>query len=173
MDRKCRDSLPPHLARALAEIARILERAGIPWLLAGSAMRALRGYALRPADLDLEVGEADAAAAARALGLPAPRRTGRAVTSLRAQGRRLGVEVDLSAAVAIAGPPGLPADFAAQRARADEVACGGWRIPLAPLEEALARARAAGDGRRERRLLAGAPADLVVDVDWIARRARR
>ena len=46
-----------------------LSGARAEWLLAGSAGRALQGFAVRPDDLDLEVSPRGAGAAAAALGV--------------------------------------------------------------------------------------------------------
>lgn len=174
MDRKCRDPhpLPPALAAALGEIADRLADAGVSWLLAGSAMRALRGFDVIPADLDLEVAGPEAGGAAEALGLTAPQTDSDArVTSLRTTGRLAGADVDLSADLTCHGPGGtLTADFAAQRRRADTAPVDGRVVPLAPLEEAIARAEVLDPVGGRARLLRGAPPDLAPDEDWIRRR---
>ncbi|MBM3665738.1 MAG: hypothetical protein FJW92_08090, partial [Actinobacteria bacterium] len=70
---------------------------GVPWLLAGSAARLVRGGAVRPHDVDVEVREEDAARAARALGLPPPSvAEGGGWRSVRSEGAMNGVAIDLS-----------------------------------------------------------------------------
>lgn len=141
-------------------------------MLTGSAMRVLRGFALTPADLDLEVGVDDAQRAADVLGLPAPaRRSDDAVSSLRSIGRLGGVEVDLTADLVIEGPGGrLAPDFEGQRTLGTTILVGDRRVPLAPIEELVARAEVRDPGRGRQRLLRGSPPGLKVDEAWIGRR---
>jgi hypothetical protein len=163
--------LPPRALAALAAVSARLERAGVEWLLTGSAARALAGFSRRPADLDLECAAADALAAAAALGLVLALDRGGGGRSLRAAGEIRGVGVDLSADLALAGAGGrLAPDFALQRAFAGEALVAGRRIPLAPVEEALARALVRGDGERLARLAAEAPAGLLLRMDYLGRR---
>jgi hypothetical protein len=69
----------------LVAVADRLARADVEWLLAGSAGRALQGFAVRPADLDLEASPRHAAAAAAALGVELRREAGPGRESTRAQ----------------------------------------------------------------------------------------
>ena len=135
-------------------------------------MRALRGFVLVPADLDLEVSGAEVAAAAAALGLPAPRTESDArITGLRTIGALAGADVDLSADLACHGPGGtLDADFAGQLLLAGSAPVDGHAVPLAPLEEAVARADVLEPVHGRARLLRGAPPDLELAEDWIRRR---
>jgi hypothetical protein len=140
--------LPPRLIAALAAVDARLARAGVGWLLAGGAARALAGAAARrPADLDLEVDTEAMPAASAALGLSARRvEDPDGTASLRARGRVAGAEVDLTAGLEARGPGGrLPADFALQRAWATPATVAGRTVWLAPPEEALARALVRGD----------------------------
>jgi hypothetical protein len=133
--------LAPRTLAALLAVAARLDRAGVDWLLAGSAARALLGFAARPADLDLETSRDDAPAAAAALGLDLADDAGGGRASLRGRGRVAGVAVDLSGDLEVAGPGGrLAPDAALQRAWAHPREVAGRTIRLAPVEETLARA---------------------------------
>jgi hypothetical protein len=139
----------------LPELARRLDGAGVTWLLAGSAGRALLGYAAAPRDLDVEVDGPELNAAARALGLSARRESGAGASSLRAVGELAGVGVDLTAELEVAGPGGrLPADFVLQREGAHAIAVGNRTVLVAPVEEALARAIVLDDLDRVARIAA-------------------
>lgn len=164
--------MPPHLADALTWIDERLDAAGIAWVLTGSAMRALRGFDVLPADLDLEVAAEDVAAAGAILGLPpVARESDDAVSSLRSRGHVRGAEIDLSADLTVTGSGGtVAADFAGQRQSAGAVAVAGRQIPLSPLEESIARADARAPRHGRERLLAGAPPDLEIDEEWVRRR---
>jgi hypothetical protein len=141
--------------RALPELARRLDGAGVRWLLAGSAGRALIGYAAAPRDLDVEVDAPDLAAAATALGLSARPESGAGVSSLRAVGELDGVAVDLTADLELAGPGGrLPPDFALQYEHSHAVRAGAGTVRAAPVEEALARALVLDDLDRVARIAA-------------------
>jgi len=144
---------PPAGLRALPELARRLDGAGVRWLLAGSAGRALIGYATSPRDLDVEVDGSDMRAAAAALGLAGREESGGGVSSRRAVGVLLGIQVDLSADLEVAGPGGrLPPDFPLQLEAAHAVEVGGARVLVAPVEEALARALVIDDLARVARI---------------------
>jgi hypothetical protein len=131
---------------ALAELARRLDGAGVRWLLAGSAGRALIGYEVVPRDLDVEVDGPEMPAAAAALGLVARPERGGGVSSLRATGTIAGVAVDLSADIAVEGPGGrLEPDFALQVEHAHPAEVGGRPALVAPVEETLARAMVRDD----------------------------
>jgi len=138
--------LPPRPLAALCALADRLSAAGVEWLLAGSAGRALLGYRVRPADLDAEVAAGDIAAAARALGAEHRREAGGGRSSVRAHARLAGVAVDLTAAFELAGPGGRLGDgFALQREWAEPRAACGRTILVAPVEEAVARMMVLGD----------------------------
>ncbi|MDX6645767.1 MAG: hypothetical protein QOK40_1494 [Miltoncostaeaceae bacterium] len=141
------------------------------WLLTGSAARALAGFGRRPADLDIECAAADAPAAAAALGLVLRPEAGGGARSLRARGAIAGVGVDLSADLALDGSGGrLDPDFTLQRTFAGEARVAGRAVLLAPVEEALARTLVRADRERLDRLLAEAPAGLLLRADYLARR---
>jgi hypothetical protein len=140
--------LSPRTLAALLAAADRLDRAGVDWLLAGSAARALLGLAARPADLDLEVPGEGAPAAAAALSLVLSRDAGGGRASWRGRCRIAGVEVDLTGDLEVRGPGGrLAPDFALQRAWAHTREVAGRRIRLAPVEEAVARAVVLADWR--------------------------
>ncbi|MCU0308890.1 MAG: hypothetical protein MUE51_14210 [Thermoleophilia bacterium] len=142
----------------------------MPVLVAGSTGRALLGWDVRPRDVDLEVDGPHAAHAGEALGAPLHREAGAGWSSLRARVVIDGVEVDCSAAVAVVGPVLALAPDAAQWAAAVDVRLAGVAIRVAPPEEMLARALAAGDWGRAARIAAGAPAGRPVDAAYVARR---
>lgn len=146
-------ALPPRTLAALIAVADRLDRAGVSWLLAGGAGRALQGAAHRPADIDVEIGPDDAEAGTRALGFVLARDSGGGVTSRRAGGVFAGVEVDLSTEIAIDGR--LAPDWALQWAWAVPCRVAGRTVLAAPVEEALARAIAGGDWARIAKLAAG------------------
>ena len=99
--------LPPRAIAALCAVADRLAAARVEWVLAGSAGRALAGHAARPRDIDLEVAEADAGARPPRLGAGAPaRESGAGRTSLRVHATLAGMEVDVSAGLAVEGPGG-------------------------------------------------------------------
>ena len=87
-------SLPPRLLAGLVAVADLLERAGAEWLLAGSTGRALQGFAVRPADLDLEASPRHAAAAQSASAVAqAPQSAGETAAKPAAQAKRNGRSV--------------------------------------------------------------------------------
>jgi len=138
--------LPPRPLAALCALADRLSAAGVEWLLAGSAGRALLGYRARPADLDVEVAAGDISAASRALGAGHRRETGGGRTSLRAHARLAGVAIDLTAAFEVEGAGGRLGDgFALQRRWAEPRAACGRTILVAPVEETAARLMVLGD----------------------------
>jgi len=133
--------LAPRTLAALLAAAERLDRAGAEWLLAGSAARALLGYAVRPGDIDLETSREEGPAAAGALGVRLADEAGGGRACLRGRCRIAGVEVDLSGDLDVRGPGGrLAPDFALQRAWAHERQVGGRLVRLAPVEETVARA---------------------------------
>jgi len=176
--------LAPRTLAALLAVAARLDAAGVEWLLAGGAARALLGFAARPADLDLETSRRDAAAAAAALGLALADDVGGGRASLRGRGRVAGVEVDLSGDLEVAGPGGrLAPDLALQRAWAHPREVAGRRMRLAPVEEAVARAivladwdtlaRVAAQAREGRGAAALRPAYLSARLSSAAASAAR
>ena len=156
-------------------VALRLDAASVPWLLAGSAARLLRGAPVRPGDIDVEVGAHDAARAAAALGLPHPAPAeGGGWRSLRAEGAINGVPVDLSGGITITGPGGTltgpdPASAASPGDQAGASPAGGpvgpigpWSgITLLPEGEALARAVVSGDDARRARAEDALPGDAA------------
>jgi hypothetical protein len=151
--------LQPRLAAAVSEVARRLGAAGVDWVLSGSAARALAGADAIPNDLDLEIVPEDAHRAGAALGCTLGVDEGGAWSSLRGRCRIEGVEVDVSAAIAVIGPEwGLGPDDALVRAWSRSVTVGGYPVVLAPVEEQLVRALVAGDwGRIAKIAAAGGP----------------
>lgn len=138
-------TLPPRTLAALAAAAARLDAAGVPWLLAGSAGRALLGHPARPADIDIEIGPG-AAAVERALAVRFRRSRGAGRDSLRAATRLAGVEVDVTCDLAVEGPTHrLEPDFALQRGWARPIGLGGRSIWIAPPEEGIARALVLSD----------------------------
>ena len=139
-------SLPPRVLAALVAVADRLSPGGAEWLLAGSAGRALQGFAVRPDDLDLEVSSRGAGAAAEALGAELRRDAGGGRTSERARVIVARSRIDLTCDLEVEGPHGrLGADFDRQLAWAAPVEVAGRTMLLAPVEEALARALVRGD----------------------------
>jgi hypothetical protein len=157
--------LPPRALAALAAVAARLDAAGVEWLLAGSAGRALAGFRVRPGDLDIEATAAHARAAARALGLSIAHVSGAGRASWRAVGIVAGIGVDLSGDLSVDGPGGrLAPDLALQRAWASPATVAGRTVWVAPVEEAVARALVAADwallGRLAREAAGGPPPAL-------------
>jgi hypothetical protein len=146
---------PPRALAAVCAVADRLAAAGVPWVLAGSAGRALLGAPARPDDIDLEVAEADVPRAAAALGAAAARSSGGGRSSLRAAGELAGMAVDVTGGFVLEGPwLRLPDGFALQRAWAVEVAVAGRAVAVAPPEETLVRRLVAGDWAGVARLAA-------------------
>jgi hypothetical protein len=146
---------PPRALAAVCAVADRLAAAGVPWVLTGSAGRALLGAPARPGDIDLEVAEADAARAAAALGTSAAPASGGGRSSLRAAARLAGMEVDVSAGLVVEGPElRLPDGFALMRRWALPVTAAGRTVPVAPPEEALVRRLVQGDAAGLARLAA-------------------
>jgi hypothetical protein len=145
----------PRALAALCAAADRLAAAGVPWVLAGSAGRALLGWPGRPNDIDLEVAGEDAARAAAALGTTAAPTSGGGRASIRAVAALAGVEVDVSAGFTAEGPSlRLPDGFALQRDWAHPRAVAGRVVLVAPPEEALARRIVQGDWAGVARLAA-------------------
>ncbi|MBM3634438.1 MAG: hypothetical protein FJW99_03990 [Actinobacteria bacterium] len=143
-------------------VALRLHEAGVPWLLAGSAARLVRGGAVRPHDVDLEVREQDAARAARALGLPPPAvAEGGGWRSMRSQGAINGVPIDLSGGLTVRGPGGLlsgPGHLETVTVTAGD-SHPARTLSILPDGEALARAVVSGDDARRARAEAALPHD--------------
>ncbi len=167
-------SLPPRPLAALVAVADLLARERVHWLLAGSGARALLGYRVRPADIDIEVAAAHAEAAARLLGAPLARAAGAGRSSRRASLRLAGVDVDVTCDLAVAGPThALGPDFALQRAWSHPLRVAGRAIRAAPVEETLARALVLGDWARLRRVAdEAAPAGAPLRPDYVSARLR-
>ena len=148
---------PPRALAAICAVADRLAAAGVPWVLTGSAGRALLGAPARPGDIDLEVAEGDAARAAAALGTTAAPASGGGRSSFRAAARFAGMEVDVSAGFTIEGPDlRLPDGFDVMRRWAIPAAAAGRPVLVAPPEEALVRRLVQGDPAGLARL-AGVP----------------
>ena len=100
-------------------------------------------------DIDLEVAAADAAARRRGAWAPRGRERRAAGAHLAAGALRPspGVEVDVTAGLAVGGPRrALAPDVrAAARVGAPRASCAGGRSRVAPVEETLARALVLGD----------------------------
>ena len=149
----------------LGAVAVRLDAAGIPWRLAGSTARLVRGMPVRPSDIDVEVAEPDGPRAARALGLPVPRQeSGGGWSSLRSQGAINGVPIDLSAGLTVTGPGGTltPIDASAgESVTVTEMAVPGIAksVGIVHPGEALARAIVSGSDERRATALAGLPDD--------------
>lgn len=165
-------SLPPRPLAALAAVADLLARERVDWLLAGSGGRALLGYRVRPADIDIEVSPAHAAAAARLLGAPLAESAGAGRSSRRGSLRVAGVDVDVTCDLTVAGPiRALAPDFALQLAWSHPLRVAGRDIRAAPVEETLARALVLGDWARLERVAAeGGPAGAPVRPDYVSLR---
>jgi hypothetical protein len=165
--------LPPRILAAVVAVAARLDAAGIPWLLGGSAGRAALGFRRRPRDVDVEVRAEQAAAAAAALGAALARADDGTRSAWRASTTLAGVEVDLSAGLTVERPGGRPplaADFDLERAFARPVLLAGRHVWVAPPEEPLAVAIAAGDWGRFVRALEGAPRGLGLRASYLERR---
>ncbi len=171
-----RQPLPPRAHAALVSVATRLDGAGVRWMLAGSAGRALLGHRVRPRDIDIEVVAADADAAGTALGVALVPASGRGRSSLRGRTWVAGVEVDLTAGLVVEGPGGrLAADDAAQLGARTIAQLSDRTIAVAPVEESLARAIVLGEWDRVARIASGAAAgDGVAPprADYVARRLR-
>lgn len=164
--------LPPRAHAALLAVATRLDAAAVRWVLAGSAGRALLGHEARPRDIDVEVASEDAAAAGAALGITLDRSSGRGRSSLRGGLWLAGVEVDVTAGLEVAGQAlRLPCDDTAQLSARTVARLSGRSIPVAPVEEALARAIVLGewDALTRLALTAGDEAPPM-RADYLARR---
>lgn len=163
--------LPPELERALIALAARLDEVGVDWLIAGSTARALLGFAVTPRDLDIELPEGDVPRAAAAIGIDAGRSTDDRASSVRANGRFAGHEVDLIGGLKLRGPTGvLEADFALQRLSARTVTIGGRTLSVTPVEEQIARARLLADSERLERIAREAPAGFDPDAAYLSAR---
>lgn len=116
----------------------------------------LLGGSRVPRDLDIEVALRDAERAGAALGCALHMDDGAAWSSLRGQCEILGVEVDVSAGVIVAGSEWLlEPDEALEETWSRVTAVDGRVIRLAPPEELLVRAIVAGDWARIAKLADG------------------
>lgn len=164
--------LPPRTHAALRAVALRLDGAGVRWVLAGSAGRWLLGHARRPRDIDVEVPAADAARAGAALGVALRPVAGAGRSSLRGAAVIAGVEVDLTAGLAVERRGRrLEPDPEVQMDLGVEVRLGDLTITVAPPEEALARAIVLCDGQALAKIVAGAgPGALPLRRDYLAAR---
>ena len=167
-------NLPPRPHAALLAVAAGLDRAGVRWVLAGSAGRALLGHRVRPADIDVEVAEEDSVAAGAALGAPLRAEAGGGRASLRGSTRRAGVVIDVTAGLVVEGATHtLRADDGAQLDWCHRVRSGGRTIPVAPVEEAVARALVLGAWATLARIASQAAAGAASPVPRAGYLARR
>jgi hypothetical protein len=166
-------TLPPRAHAALLAVAARLDAAGVRWVLAGSAGRALLGHRVSPGDIDVEVALADAAAAGTALGITLNPASGRGRSSLRGGLWLAGVEVDVTAGLVVEGPAlRLPCDDSAQLSACIIARLSGRAIPVAPVEEALTRAIVLGEWATLAKLTAtaGDSDPPAIRGDYVARR---
>ncbi len=162
-------SLPPELERTLIALATRLDEVGVDWLVTGSTARALLGFGATPRDLDIELPEGQVPRAAAAIGIDAGCSTDDRASSVRANGRFAGHEVDLTGGLTLRGPAGtLDADFALLRLSARPVTIGGRTVSVAPVEEQIARARVLADSERLERIAREAPAGFVPDAAYLS-----
>jgi hypothetical protein len=157
---------------ALAELADALEDAGVTWLLAGGASRALRGAPDPPRDLDVEIAPRHVGRAERALGARLAPSEGR-IRSRRAIVAVRGVWVDASADVEVVAPSELPSDFALQLRAARVTSVRGRTIRHAPDEELLMRFAAAGERRRLAKLGERLIGWAALSPDYVLARSAR
>jgi hypothetical protein len=163
----------PRVLAAVLAVAARLDAAGVPWLLTGSAGRALLGFARRPRDVDVEVEEARMEEASRALGVAPAYEDGSGRAGWRAVAEIRGVEVDLTAGLQVTradGRPPLCADFALEEGWAHTVLVAGRPIRVAPVEEQIALAIAGADWARLARVAAGAPEGFRLRPAYLERR---
>ncbi len=164
-------SLPPPFETALIELAVRLDGAGLDWVVCGSTARALLGFSVTPQDLDIEVAEDAAHAAAACLGLIEHAERDARVTSVRAQGTWQGVPVDVNGGLTFHGPGGnLHADYPLLRLFAKPVTVGGRTVWVAPVEEQIARTVVAGAADRLARIADVRPAGYFVDDLYLSLR---
>lgn len=160
------------LSAVLAVAAR-LDGAGVPWLLSGSAGRALVGFSRRPRDVDVEVPEGSIDRAARALGVVPAFQEGGGRSGWRAAACVRGVEVDLTAGLTVTrvdGRPPLRADFALEEEFAHTLTLARRPIRVAPVEEQVVAAIVSADWPRLARTVEGAPAGFHLRPDYLERR---
>jgi hypothetical protein len=167
-------TVPPRQLAALCAVADALAGAGVRWLLAGSAGRALLGVPVRPRDIDIEVAPDDGDVAAATLGAELADASGGGRRSRRAQVERAGIEVDISSGFAIDGPTGrLDADFERQWQWSHATAICDRTVRIAPLEESLCRAIVATDWARVAEVAGQAARSappVRLDVTYVAAR---
>lgn len=150
-----------------------LDGAGVPWLLSGSAGRALLGFSRRPRDVDVEVPEEAMDRAARALGVVPAFQEGGGRRGWRAMAHLRGVEVDLTAGLTVTradGRPPLRAHFALEEEFAHAVVLARQEIRVAPVEEQVVAAIVSADWPRLARTVEGAPAGFRLRPDYLERR---
>ena len=141
---------------ALVEVASRFDAAAVAWSLTGSAARMLLGGSRDPRDLDIEIALRDAERAGSALGCTLAVEDGAAWSSLRGQCDILGVAVDVSAGVIVAGSEWLlEPDEALEETWSRVTSVDGRVIRVAPPEELLVRAIVAGDWARIAKLADG------------------
>lgn len=131
--------------KALREIHRAFQAAGVFYTLGGSAMLCLRGVTDQARDLDLFVRIEDAAEASRLLcsigdPLATPKKA-EYLTKHYSKYRVLGIDVDLMAEFAVQTTAGVAA-FPSFILNAEAVAANGEKIPCMPLEDWLLLYRA-------------------------------
>lgn len=166
--------LPPRLLAALVAVSDRLDRAGVPFLVAGGAARTLLGCDRRPRDLDLEVRGADAARAGRALGVSMRPQAGRGRSGLRGGGSVGGVELDLTADLEVTGGGlVLAPDWDAQWAAAADANAGGRIVRVQPLGEQVARALVLGDATALAKAAEGWRAPLPATAPYMSARLAR
>jgi hypothetical protein len=150
-----------------------LDGAGVPWLLSGSAGRALLGFGRRPRDVDIEVPETEIARAGHALGVTPRFEDGDRRAGWRAAACIRGVEVDLFAGLTVVrsdGRPPLRPDFALQEKFAAERVIAGRRVRISPVEEQVAAAVVTADWARLTRIADGAPEGFSLRPAYLERR---
>lgn len=158
---------------AVVAVATLLDEAGVPWLLSGSAGRALLGFSRRPGDVDIEVPVPSIHDAARALGAAARFDESGGRSGWRAAAMIRGVDVDLFAGLTIARADGrspLGHEFSQQERFALTCSLAGRAIRVAPVEEQVAGAIAGADWERLAKVVAGAPADFRLRRGYLERR---
>lgn len=126
--------------KALREIHRAFQAAGVFYTLGGSAMLCLRGVTNQARDLDLFVRIEDAAEASRLLCsigelLPSPKKS-EYLTKHYSKYRVLGIDVDLMAEFAVQTSKGIAA-FPSSMLEEEPIAADGQNIPCMPLEDWL------------------------------------
>ena len=92
-------------------------------------------------------------------------------SSLRAVGRFVDHDVDLTGGLTVCGPGGVLAhDFPLLRRVARSINVAGHAVPVAPLEEQIARATVLADAGRLERIAREAPSAYTRDETYLALR---